>query len=407
MSKRILFVDDDPLVLSGLERGLHSMRPDWEMVFVSGGQEALRCMAEEPFDVVVTDMQMPVMSGAQLLEKIQQKYPRCLRFVLSGQADKDSILKSVNPAHQFLSKPCQTDELKRRLGRAFAIRGLIQSPELRELVSQQESLPSLPTLYVELTKELSKSEPSVARIAKLVSSDMAMTAKILQLVNSPFFGLRGQVSNPSTAVQLLGMDILKALVLSTHVFSKFRTDLFSQADIDHFWQRSLTVGSYARRIAILERAKQGVEEDCFTAGLLHDVGKLILASAAKAKYAEVLSEVGKQGTNLVAAENAILGCSHARVGAYLLALWGLPDAVIEAVAFHHNPSESFQAAFSPTAAAHVASVYYERWNPYWLQDGTPMDTEHLGKIGCLEREQTWGGILQEQQDSPQEQATQT
>jgi DNA-binding NarL/FixJ family response regulator len=263
MPKRIIFVDDDPMVLSGLERSLYSMRPEWEMAFVTGGEEALRSMANQPFDVMVTDMRMPAMSGAQLLEEVKQRYPRCLRFVLSGQADKETILKSINPAHQFLSKPCKTDELKRRLGCAFAVRGLIQNPELRGLVSKLESLPSLPTLYVKLTNEINKSNPSMATVGRLVSEDMAMTAKMLQLVNSPFFGLRVQVSNPSNAVQLLGLDIIKALVVSSHVFSKFQTKLLSEPDVDYFWRRSLAVGSYAKRIASMEKATQRVEDDCF------------------------------------------------------------------------------------------------------------------------------------------------
>ena len=394
MPKRIIFVDDDPMVLSGLERSLYSMRPEWEMAFVTGGEEALRSMANQPFDVMVTDMRMPVMSGAQLLEEVKQRYPRCLRFVLSGQADKETILKSINPAHQFLSKPCKTDELKRRLGCAFAVRGLIQNPELRGLVSKLESLPSLPTLYVKLTNEINKSNPSMAMVGRLVSEDMAMTAKMLQLVNSPFFGLRVQVSNPSNAVQLLGLDIIKALVVSSHVFSKFQTKLPSEADVDYFWRRSLAVGSYAKRIASLEKATQRVEDDCFAAGLLYDVGKLILASAAREKYGEVLALVKNGGTNLLVAESDVLGCSHAEVGAYLLGVWGLPDSVIEAVAFHHGPSEDCQSQFSPLVATHIASIYFERQNPYWLQDGTVVDVDYLRKTGCLEREQIWSRALE-------------
>ena len=350
-------------------------------------------MANQPFDVMVTDMRMPVISGAQLLEEVKQRYPRCLRFVLSGPADKETILKSINPAHQFLSKPCKTDELKRRLGCAFAVRGLIQNPELRGLVSKLESLPSLPSLYVKLTNEINKSSPSMATVGRLVSEDMAMTAKMLQLVNSPFFGLRVQVSNPSNAVQLLGLDIIKALVVSSHVFSKFQTKLLSEPDVDYFWRRSLAVGSYAKRIASMEKATQRVEDDCFAAGLLHDVGKLILASAAREKYGEVLALAKNGGTNLLVAESDVLGCSHAEVGAYLLGVWGLPDSVIEAVAFHHGPSEDCQSQFSPLVATHIASIYFERQNPYWLQDGTVVDVEYLRKTGCLEREQIWSRAL--------------
>jgi YesN/AraC family two-component response regulator len=183
MPRSILFVDDEPMVLSGLKRSLHGMRREWEMEFVAGGQEALRAMGERPFDIVVTDMQMPVMDGATLLQEIKRLYPQCLRFVLSGQADLASILKTVNPAHQFLAKPCEAAELQKRLTRALAVRNLLQNEELRGLVSKLDSLPTLPALYTELVKELDKSEPSIPRIGQLVTEDMGLTAKVLQLVN--------------------------------------------------------------------------------------------------------------------------------------------------------------------------------------------------------------------------------
>ncbi|HKN26258.1 MAG TPA: response regulator [Candidatus Acidoferrum sp.] len=217
MAKRILFVDDEPLMLSALERSLFLLRPEWEMSFVKGGQEALQAMGKERYDVIVTDIRMPGMSGVQLLEKVKERYPDCLRFVLSGQADKQTILNTVSPAHQFLSKPCKAEELKRRLAGAFAVRSFMGKAGLREVVSKLGSLPSLPTLFVELTNEINSGDPRMARIANLVSRDMGMTAKILQLVNSSFFGLRTQVSSPSNAVQLLGLDILRAGAFHTRV----------------------------------------------------------------------------------------------------------------------------------------------------------------------------------------------
>src|SRR5205823_10063129 len=174
MSKRILFVDDEPMVLQGLQRSLRSMRSDWEMEFVNGGEQALEAIARQFFDIVVTDMRMPGMSGVELLEEVKKCSPQSLRMVLSGQSDRDSILRCVNPAHQYLSKPCEGEELKSRLLRAFAVRELLQSTELKEVVSKLDSLPSLPTLYLELTEELRRQEPSLAKIGKLIAADMAM-----------------------------------------------------------------------------------------------------------------------------------------------------------------------------------------------------------------------------------------
>jgi putative nucleotidyltransferase with HDIG domain len=233
----------------------------------------------------------------------------------------------------------------------------------------------------------------VARIRQLVSEDMALTGKILQLVNSAFFGLSGQVSSASNAVGLLGLDIIKALVLSTHVLSKFQTDLLSAADVEYLWKHSLAVAGYAKAIARLEKADQRAVDECFTAGLLHDLGKLILASAMRDKYRDVLSLVKKTGTNLVRAEIEILGCSHAEVAAYLLSLWGLPDNVIEGVAWHYHPSESAGAVFSTVVATHAATIYDEQQNPHWMIDSIALDVDYLARIGCLEKEKEWRSAL--------------
>jgi HD-like signal output (HDOD) protein len=389
MSKRILFVDDEPNVLLGLQRSLRSMRTEWEMAFVNGGAEALRAMEEQPFDIIVTDMRMPVMTGAQLLEEVKRRYPQCFRIILSGQADREAIMRAVDPTHQFLAKPCDTNELKKRLVRAFAVRGLLKNKELQAVVSRLQALPSLPSLYIEVTSELESHEPSIPRIAQLVSEDMAMTAKILQLVNSAFFGLRCRISSPMQAVQMLGLDTLRALLLSTHVFDKFRAGTLNEAEITYLWKHCFAVAKFAKQIASFEKADRQMVDDCFTAGLLHDSGKLILASEMGERYKSVLEIVKRGEKNLLTAEIDILGCSHAEVAAYLLGLWGLPEAVIDGVAWHQDPSGSVQPGFSTAIATHVATFCREQQTPFWMQDGTTLNLESLEKGGCAAKVEAW------------------
>ncbi len=395
MSKRILFVDDEPMVLSGLQRSLRSMRGEWDMAFVTSGSEALQRMEQQPFDIIVTDMRMPVMTGAELLEEVKRRFPQCFRIILSGQADQKTILRAVDPTHQYLAKPCDTNELKRRLTRAFAVRGLLKNSELQAVVSRLQALPSLPSLYLEVTHELKSSEPSLPRITRLVSEDMAMTAKILQLVNSAFFGLRCRISSPMQAVQMLGLDTLRALVLSTHVSDKFRGNTLGEAEIAYLWEHSLAAASFAKHIADSENADRQMVDDCFTAGLLHDSGKLILASAMGSKYQDVLQAVRQNEKKLITAEVEILGCSHAEVAAYLLGLWGLPETVIDGVACHHDPSASVQSGFSTVIATHIASVIHEEQSPFWMQDGVPLDLEYLQRNGCAGRDQAWRKVVEE------------
>lgn len=395
MSKCILFVDDEPMVLSGLQRSLRSMREEWEMVFVTSGSEALQLMERQPFDIIVTDMRMPVMTGAELLEQVKTRFPQCFRIILSGQADQETILRAVDPTHQYLAKPCDTAELKKRLTRAFAVRGLLKNEELQAVVSRLQALPSLPTLFLEVNKELENSEPSLPRIISLVSEDMAMTAKILQLVNSAFFGLRCRISSPMQAVQMLGLDTLRALVLSTHVFEKFHTHTLADAEISYLWDHSMAVATFAKHIAESEKADRQLVDDCFTAGLLHDAGKLILASAMEDKYQHVLDAVRKGGKNLISIETEILGCSHAEIAAYLLGLWGLPEAVIDGVAWHSAPSGSVQTGFSTALVTHVATVFHELQSPFWMQDDISLDVECLKKNGFAGREQIWHKLVDE------------
>lgn len=395
MTKRILFVDDEAMVLAGLQRSLRGMRNEWEMAFVSSGAEALQLMQQQPFDVVVTDMRMPAMNGAQLLEEVKRRFPQCFRIVLSGQADQESIMRAVAPAHQYLAKPCDTNELKKRLARAFTVRGLLRNAELQAVVSRLQAMPSLPALYIEVTNELENAEPSIIRIAKLISEDMAMTAKMLQLVNSAFFGLRCRVSNPVQAVQLLGLDTLRALVLSTHVFDRFRTEIFGDAEVSYLWKHSFAVARFAKHIAAFEKADRQMIDDCFTAGLLHDSGKLILSSAMGKKYQTVLELVKREEKVLVDAETLVLGCNHAEIAAYLLGLWGLPEQVIEGVAQHYCPVEAREAGFSTTLATHAATCFHEQQAPFWLQDCTSLNLEYITKCGYGNREETWRNKVRE------------
>jgi HD-like signal output (HDOD) protein len=397
MPKRILFVDDEPLVLAGLQRSLHGMRKEWEMVFVTSGREALDAMSSQKFDIVVTDMRMPGMDGAQLLEEVKKRSPQSLRMILSGQSDRETILRSVNPTHQYLSKPCEGEELKVRMMRAFALKDLLENPEVKGLVSKLDSLPSLPALYLQLADELRQPEPSLAKVAKLISADIAMTAKVLQLVNSAFFGLRCQVSKAYHAVELLGTDVVRALVLSTHVFSKFETDLLSEADVQYLWQHSLATASYAKRIAMLEHCPQRLVDDCFTSALLHDAGKLIMAFALRDQYQRVLELIKQEGRGMTEAEHDVFGCGHAEIAAYLFGLWGLPGSIVEAVAWHHQPALSMQSAFSAVAAVHVASIYHEQKSQHWMRDMTAIDYEFLERIGCKEHEAEWKKVLEREE----------
>ena len=390
--KRILFVDDEANVLQGLQRMLRPMRREWEMTFCPGGQEALRAMAEKPFDVIVSDMRMPGMEGAALLSEVSRLYPQIVRIVLSGQSSKESTLKSVGVAHQFLAKPCDPEKLKQTVNQAIALRDLLSDEVLKQALSQLKSVPSMPTLYTAIMEELKYPDASVKRIGEIVAEDPGMTTKILQLVNSAFFGLPRQVSGPAQATSLLGTETIQALVLSIDVFSQFEGPTVEGLAPESVQKHCAETAAIAKLIAITEKATKEIADASFMAGFLHDVGKLILVQNMSDQYREVMVFMREKGVPLCEAERAVFGATHADVGAYLLGLWGLPESMVEATAFHHCPSKSFGDSFAPLTAVHVANALahgrYSEGRAAAVEE-LELELDYLNQLGMADRVLVW------------------
>lgn len=331
--KRILFVDDEVRILDGLKRLLRAQRQEWEMVFAEGGVLALQELAVAPFDVIVTDMRMPGMDGAALLAQVQQKYPHLARVVLSGHTELEAALRAVPVAHQFLSKPCEADDLRAVIERACNLQSLLSNEELRAAISQMGDLPSLPRRFQELTAALDNPDITLPEIARIIERDVAMCAKCLQLVNSAFFGLPRRVTSIQPAITYLGTNMLRNLVFSAEVFRTFAPgSSLSEAALEALEAHALEAARLTRHFG-LER-KRG--EEAFMAAMLHDIGRLVLESRLPARCREVRELARQQDLSLSEAERAILGVTHAQVGAFLLGLWGLPYPIVEAVALHHQ-----------------------------------------------------------------------
>jgi HD-like signal output (HDOD) protein len=360
--KKIVFVDDEPNILDGLRRMLRSLRADYDMYFASGGREALELMSKDRFDVVISDMRMPGIDGAQLLETIQKDHPHAIRIMLTGQADENSILRTVGVVHQFLAKPCDPDKLKTILIQTSALQDILSDGRMKDLISQIGTLPSLPTLYAKLQKALSTPDVNIGEVVEIIEQDIAMSAKVMQLVNSAFFGIYKKVESPGRAVALLGLDTIKILVLGIEIFSqvKIPKEIFQ---IDMLWSHSLAVGKIAKAIANHVTEDKDIINNAFLAGILHDIGKLILVSHLPEQYRQVIDLACEKKITLPEAEQAIFGVDQGAVGAYLVGLWGFSSPIVEAIGFNHSLGKYPANAFTPALAVHVANVLYYRNRP--------------------------------------------
>ncbi|MDQ7832810.1 MAG: response regulator [Desulfovibrionaceae bacterium] len=388
--KRILFVDDEQHVLDALRRMLHGMRGQWEMQFATSGNAALDILQASPQDVIVADMRMPGMDGVTLLDEVRTRHPGVIRLILSGHSDTNTALKSVRHAHQFLLKPCKAEELMAAIARATTFQDIFSNEAVRTVVARIETLPSLPRTYLELMRELRREEPSLRVIGELVNQDVGMSANILKLVNSAFFGLRTHVSSPVHAVNLLGTEIIKALIISLHLFSRFNMDRFPGFSLELLWKHSLTTGLFAKTIAQIEGRRPPEIDDCFISGLLHDVGKLLLAANFEESYQEVLARSRAERRTVHDMEREAFAASHAEIGAYLLGLWGLPENVVMAIFGHHTPPSAPTPGFSTLLAVHAANslehelvVLNADYAPH------PMDTAFLQTAAMDHRIEVW------------------
>ena len=351
--KRILFVDDEPRILEGLQRMLRPQRTEWEMAFAPGGEAALAMLEAEAFDVIVTDMRMPVVDGAALLEIVREKYPAMLRVILSGYTELEASLRAVPVAHQFLLKPCDPDSLRVAIERATSLLEALNSKMLTGLVGSLQDLPSVPRAFSELRDALADPETSIDRIVKIVEQDVAISAKVLQLVNSAFFGVTREVADLRTAVSYLGISILQNLVLSLEAFRCFqpRKPILGFS-LEQFHEHS----QLAAKIAGAVPGKSKAGGVAVGAALLHDIGKLVIAERAPEHLARAIEGAQVEKRPLYAVEEELIGVSHAEVGAYLLSLWGLPYPLVEAVAYHHHPDRIPQDKLGVLAIVYLSNL---------------------------------------------------
>jgi len=397
--KRILFVDDEPLLLEVIEARFGTRTAAWEMDFSGTGEDALSRMFRKRYDLIVADMRMPRMDGIELLTLVMQRHPNTTRIMLSGQADKEKALRLVGTAHQYISKPCNLDELETAIDQALGQRELLTNESLKKLVSQLQSLPSIPSLYLELVEELQQDEPSLERMAAVISRDLGMCTKMLQLVNSAFFGLPRKISNPEEAVGYLGVETVKALVLYLHIFSLYERTHVAGFSYERLWNHCFSVGVIARKIAHLEGLPASEADQLFIAGLLHDVGKLVLVTGVPTSYQMVIGRIAQDGLHPHEAEYSVFGASHAEVGAYLLGLWGLPAAISEGVGWHHYPTTHDAEGLNPANVIHVADWIDHHLTPSPGETASSLlDEPHMERIGLGEKPREWLEAVSQQRE---------
>ena len=394
--KKVLFVDDEPNLLLGLQRILRRLQTQFDATFVSGPVDALAELEKASFDIVVSDGRMPGMDGEELLRHVRDRYPGVVRILLSGHTGGEVAYRSAGVAHQFLTKPCKPGEMRTTLERACTLQDLLRDSTLRSLVGEIDTVPSEPHLYRELSRVLSSEEASIDEVVTIIEQDVGMCAKALQMVNSAFFGVRQQTTCISHAIMYLGVNVVKQLVLTVGIFDAFGKESsvpgFSLAAEQ---RHALFVGRAAKMVV----SEGNAAEDALMAGMLHDIGKLVLAKKAPEQWRLAVEDALERHQPLHQVEGEHFGVTHAEIGAYLLGVWGLPHPIVEAVAFHHAPAQAADPALDAVGAVHIANALVREVETSAGPDGEPvgalLDGEFLDALGVAASVEGWRAEIQQ------------
>lgn len=397
--RNILFVDDESRILEGLQRMLRPRRDEWAMSFANSGEAALAMLEAAPFDVIVSDMQMPKMDGATLLTHVRDRFPNVVRIVLTGHTSLEASIRAVPVAHQFLAKPCDASVLQVAVERACALKASLSSVTLSRTISQIQDLPAMPRTFAALTKALGEPEASIHQIAQIIERDVAVAAKVLQLVNSPLFGASRHITAVNTAVSYLGVNILKNLVLSIETFNLFGNVAAAGGyPVAQLHQHA----HLSARIAARLPTQGHFQDAACVAALLHDIGTLVLMAKLPAQLSQALARAREEKCPVYVAEERLLGVTHAEIGAYLLGLWGLPYVIVESIAYHHAPARVPHRGFDSLAAVYVADTLaheIEDVIPGWPQyERASPDLAYLEAIGVADQLPAWRAMAAEVAD---------
>lgn len=382
---KILFVDENEDHLNELKELFIHDSDRWDISYVQDGLSAIELLQEERFQIVITDIEMPIIDGHQLLAIIRERFPHVLRIVFSETNDQETILKVAPLVHRFIAKPCSHSTLRQTIENTLYLNVVLDNESIRRVLIKTTSLPSVPVVYTQLMNRIEQPDFSLKEAAGLISQDMGLCANILKQVNH--LGLPETITDLDQAVSLLGLDVIRGIALTTHLFYSMGNIEIKNFSLKRLMRESMLTGLFAKEIVLMENHSADLADDAFVAGVLHQLGTLVFITNFPEKYEQVLDRVITADRPITAVETNLIGVSHNQVGAHLLALWGMPETVLNGVAFYLTPEElkekSFCTATAVYAAVRIANSLIDEEEYDYLSD------THFESLGLQENYSRW------------------
>ena len=357
------------------------------IILADAQANAVELLAGEPLDGVVASY-ADVSKSVALLRAVDMGELGTMAVV---RGDGKALAGTPCP---FPVLPC-VDSLEVRddqIRTQLAIAAWQAKPALSNLLKLITQVPTLPTMYTQITAALQNPKISIEEVAELVTHEPAVSAKLLQLVNSPLFSFGGSVTSVRDATSLLGLNRVRALVMATCLFRQFDVSKCRTFSMSRFEATSLRVANWASVITKAETGDKHLADMAFTGGLLHNFGVVLLAANLPIAYEDVLRNALKRRVSLALSEFQTFGATHAGLGGGFLAAWRLPFPIVNAVGWYPFPSSSEDTAFSALTAVHAATAV-----DTFAQTGMyAYDHGYMEKLGLCEKMEEWCATLPEE-----------
>jgi len=384
-TKSILLAVTDPQTLVDITQALG---PAWEATSVASDAEALAQLEERSFDALLVDFNLGSPDASELLNQTLEKRPETIRFLLAYESDLALIAAKVLGSHQILPKPVEPDSLKTRIESGVNDSGSSQNGN--DPVPEVGVSPTIPPVYAEVLKAFETPGVTNEQVGEIIGRDPALTTEVLRLTRSSYMGLPRNVTDPAEAVESLGLEAVKALVMALRFLAEHNHLRPGYLSLEQIWQHSANVAQIARDLVLFETKDRTLASQAFAAGLLHDLGKVVLVTNFDDLYGRVHSLARKQPVPIWDIEKEMFGANHGEIGACLVGMWNLPMPIVDAAAFHHEPPLGENDRLTPLAAVHIANVLERELRPDEEFRVAPIiNTAFLNELGLLQRLPIW------------------
>ena len=340
---------------------------------------------KEQIDYVFVDINANKDDLLSFLKRVQSEFPHVVRILLSDTFSHDLVLMTNDIIHLILEKKNLEQNLKTLFIKADKFRQLLTSPELIKMTNAFNNLVVLKPQYMEILQQINRQDSSNKVLCDLIEKNLALSTKVLQVANMTTFAPLKRIQSIGNAVFFIGSNVLRALILNMQVYGidagKGNVFRYLAALEKHCYN----VAVCSKTIANQFNVSKSISNDCFTAGLLHDIGKLVIMDKVH-NWDSIQKLADESDLTIWKAEEAFLGTNHAKIGAYFLGIWNFSDEIIDAVAFHHNPSDCDDKGITPLTFVHIAEAMLRKDQTTTLEEfEKQLDLEYLETLGIKEQ----------------------